>query len=77
MHSFDDVGFRDLEQFIVALQVLALPMLEAFPAEIGLPQFKALDHRPHRAIDDSDPLLEQFNELVATVKCHMRLNPGG
>ena len=54
----DDVGPGELQQLVVALQVLGV-VLEALAAVVGLGQLVALDHRAHGAVDDQDALLQQ------------------
>jgi len=51
----DDLGLRQNEGIIVALEVL-LPVLEALAPVTGLVELVALDHRTHRPIDDEDAL---------------------
>ncbi len=53
----DDIRTREDEDVAVAAQVLRV-ILEALAAEVGLRQLVALDHRPHRAIEDEHALLE-------------------
>ena len=57
----DDVGPRELEQLVVALQVLRM-VLEALAAVGRLVEPVALDHRAHRAVEDHDALGEQAGQ---------------
>ena len=59
----DHVGPRQDQDVVVALQILRM-ILEALAAEVGLGQLVALDHRPHRAVEDEDPLGEQGAQRV-------------
>ena len=54
----DDVGPRQHEQVVVALQIARM-VREALAAEIGLSELVALDHRPHRAVENQ----KAFGEL--------------
>ena len=54
----DDVGPRQDQQVVVAAQILRV-VLEPLAAEIGLGGLVALDHRPHRAVEDEDALRER------------------
>jgi hypothetical protein len=49
----DDVGPRQDQQVVVALQILRM-ILEPLAAEVRFRQLVALDHRPHRAVEDED-----------------------
>ena len=66
MDRLEDVGAGEGEDVVVALQVLRV-VPEALPAVVGLGQAVGLHHRPHRAVDDDDPLREQRLERVDTV----------
>ncbi len=54
----DDRGLREDEEVVRALEVPRVGP-EAVPAVRGLVQPLALDHRPHRAVDDGDPPREE------------------
>ena len=58
MDGADDVGPREDEDVAVALQVARM-IGEALAAEVRFGQLVALDHRPHRAVEDEDAALEQ------------------
>ena len=58
MDRADDVGPRQHEHVAVALEVARM-VREAVAAEVGLRQLVALDHRPHRAVEDQDAFGEQ------------------
>ena len=53
-----DLWPRQHEHIVIALQVARMAP-EAITTEIGLRQPVPLDHRPHRAVEDEDPLCEQ------------------
>mmetsp|Transcript_36612 Transcript_36612/g.84976 ORF Transcript_36612/g.84976 Transcript_36612/m.84976 type:complete len:483 (-) Transcript_36612:1085-2533(-) len=59
----DDIGPREQQQLVVALQVLGV-VLEALAAVVGLGQLVALDHRAHRAVEHGDALLEQGRQAL-------------
>ena len=63
MDAADDVGPRQDEQVVVALEV-ARVRREARAAEVGLGEAVALHHRAHRAVDDEDPVAEEGVEEV-------------
>ena len=58
----DDLWTCELEQLVVALEWLALPVCEARPAEIRLSELALLNHRAHRAVEDDDALTQQSGE---------------
>ncbi len=58
VNAGDGVGTRQHEKIVVALEIPRV-VLEALAAEVRFREVAALDHRPHRAIEDEDPLLEQ------------------
>ncbi len=58
---FDEVGAREAEQIVVALQVVGMGA-QAFAAKVRLLQAEGLDHRAHRAIQDGDALGEERAE---------------
>jgi hypothetical protein len=58
---FDDPGPRQLEQVAVAFQALRM-VLEALAAVVGLAQLVALDHRPHRPVEDDDAFLQDLRQ---------------
>ena len=58
MDSLDDVGTGDGEDVVVPLEVVTV-ILETFSAEVLLRQGMALDHRPHRTIEQGNPVLEE------------------
>ncbi len=64
----DDVGPRQHQQVVVALQV-ARVILEALAAEVGLGQLVPLDHRAHRAVEDEDALREQSSSQSCRSSC--------
>lgn len=55
VNFFDDVGTREAEEIVVALEVVR-EVREAGATEIGFLQGVGLDHRTHRAIEDGDAL---------------------
>ena len=63
----DDCRLSDIEQVVVAFEVLALPVLEPIPAEIGFAQLALLDHGPHGAIQDDDPLAQHALQVTGSV----------
>ena len=62
----DDLGLRDREQVVVALEV-AGPVGEALAAVAGLRGPVALDRRAHRSVDDQDPLAQGGAELLGGI----------
>src|SRR2546421_687335 len=64
MNLLNQVGFGDAQQIIASLQVMG--MSGKLPSAIaGLIQVIALNHRPHRAVNDDDPLAKELSELCA------------
>ena len=53
----DDVGPGDDEVLVAALEI--------GPAEILRGEVRLLEHRPHRAVDDEDPLRQELEELLS------------
>ena len=64
----DDVGPRETEEVVVALEILAV-IREALAAEVGLAELVALDHRAHRAVEHRNTLVEQGGERGQMVSC--------
>ena len=64
MDSLDHVGAREHEQVVVAGEIPRVAR-EPLAAEVGLPEPAALDHRPHRAVEDQDALPQRGVELRA------------
>ena len=44
---------------------------EPFAAKVGLRQRVPLNHRPHRAVEDQDPLREKRFELCPDISFHL------
>ena len=63
MDLLDDVRLGQGKQIIRAFQIARMGG-ELRAAVSGLIQLVALDHRPHRAVDDEDPLLQRFEKFV-------------
>ena len=59
MNLLDDLRLREIQQLVIPLQVLALPIRKPLPAKLLLAELVLLDRRPHRAIDDDDAFAEQ------------------
>src|SRR6185369_16235931 len=68
MDRADHVGPRQDEQVAVAA-LRAGMVLEARAAEVRLLERVALDHRPHRPVEDEDPLLQLFAEQGPAFGC--------
>ena len=67
----DHVGLRQLQQVVVALQVLRV-VGEARAAVLGLAEPAALDHRAHRAVEDDDALLQDVGQPdAARIGCRV------
>ena len=64
----DDVGPRQHEQVVVALQVARVGG-EPLAAEVGLGEAVALHHRAHRAVEDEDAVAEDGVEDVGRRCC--------
>ena len=58
MEFLDQVGTRQAENIVVALEVVRVAA-ETLAAEIGLRELAGLRHRPLGALEDDDALLEQ------------------
>ena len=77
MDVLDDIGPRQAQQLIVALDVL-VKVLEAFAAVLGFAQLEALDHGAHRAIKNGNALFQDGGELLSAGiddglhACHFR-----
>ena len=75
MDILDDIGTRQVQQIVISLEVLASPIAEALSPKIRLRQLPLLDHRPHRAVNDRDAVLQQAFQLADSVRLrtHLRL----
>ena len=77
----DDVGPRQHQQVVVALEVAVMIVQAAGrrAAEVGLAEPALLDHRAPRAVEDEDALAEEAGELGGAVGLHggQRLANGG
>ncbi len=58
------------EDFVAALQVLALPIRETLPAEVLLRQFVTLHHRAHGAVEHDDALAHERFEGMQNFRRH-------
>jgi hypothetical protein len=63
---------RDREQVVVALQIARMIVQPARTraAEIGFAEPLALHHRPHRAVEHEDALVQQAGKLGGAVGLH-------
>ena len=59
MDPLNDIGTRDGENVIVALQVLPV-IFESLTPEVFLSQGVTLDHRSHRTVEQCDPAGEKL-----------------
>ena len=59
----DDVGTRQAEQLVVALDVFG-EIFEALPPVIGFGQLKALDHGAHGPVEDGDAGLKDLGQRL-------------
>ena len=59
MNVLDDLRLGEVQQIVVALEVLAVPILEPLAAKCRLVQLVLLDHRAHRAVEDDDAFAQQ------------------
>ena len=59
-----DVGLSQLKQFEATFEILAFPIVEAFPAILLFGQLVTLNHGAHGAIEDDDALAEQAFDRV-------------
>ena len=64
----DDLGLREIEQLVVALEILALPIAESLSAELFLRQLVLLNGGAHGAIDEDNALLEQGLERMMGIR---------
>jgi hypothetical protein len=62
VNLLDQLRLREIEHVVVALQVLG-PIPETLASIRRLVQLALLDHRPHRAIEDDNPLAQALFEL--------------
>ena len=60
----NDVGAREDEQIVVPLEIARVPA-QSLAAKVRFGRRVPLDHRPHRAIEDQDPVREQLVELLS------------
>ena len=65
MDLADDVGLGEEQDLVVALEILAGPVLEAVAAVLGFAELVTLDHGAHGAIDDDKPLAEAIHQIGA------------
>src|SRR5881409_135445 len=63
VNLLDDLGLRDVQQFVVALEILASPIPKALSAKLSLSQLVLLDDGAHRAIEDHDALAQEAFKL--------------
>jgi hypothetical protein len=68
----DDIGARQHEYVAVAFEI-ARVRAEPFSPELLLRQLVALNHRPHRAVEDEDAVREKRVEPVSC--CHRGFRP--
>ncbi len=66
----DELRLGEHEQVVRALEV-DRRVGEARAAEVGFTEPVALDHRPHRAVEDQDPAVEERAKLVGLVRLHI------
>ena len=66
---FDDLRLGDLEQLVVALEVLPLPIAEPLASELGLAQLVTLDDSSHCPINDGNALIQQVYKSLTTRPC--------
>ena len=59
MDVAQDVGLRDVEHVVIALDLVG-EVGEAFAAIVGLRESEALNHCPHAPIKDEDALLKEL-----------------
>ena len=69
VNFFDDLRLGDLEQLVVALEVLPLPIAEALASKLGLAQFVTLDDSSHGSINDGNALFQQVHKSLTTRPC--------
>ena len=73
MNAFDQLGLGEVEQVVVAFEVLP-PVAEVLAAIVRFGQLVLLDHRAHRTVDHDDApaqeLFEVFRPLCWSV--HLR-----
>ncbi len=62
MQIVDRLRAREIEQIVVAAQ-LAIPGVEARPAEAGLIKPQRLDHRAHGAVEHENALRGELAQL--------------
>ena len=67
VNLFDDLRLREVEQFVVTFEILALPILEPFAAELLFAQPILLDDRAHRPVEDDEALAQETRELFNSV----------
>ena len=67
MNLFDDRRIGQTENIIRAFEIARM-IRELRTAETGFIQPVALDHRPHRAVEDEDAAVEQFAKFGGTVR---------
>jgi hypothetical protein len=66
MNFLDDGRLGDLEEFVVALEILAGPVLEPVTAELGFTELVPLDDRAHGTVDDDDALFQERDQTFAS-----------
>ncbi len=63
------VGPGEHQQIVVAPQIVGMPG-ESIAAKIRFGQLVALDHRPHRTIEDEDPLRQESMQRGQNISAH-------
>src|SRR6185369_3942968 len=67
VNLLDDLRLSEIEQLVVALEILALPIAKAFAAKLLLTQLVLLDGCTHRAVDDDDAFAKQGGKWMEIV----------
>ena len=75
MNRRNDGRLGERQEIVVALEV-AGPVREALAAEFHLAQAPALNHRPHRAVEDHQPPPEKLEERLAIAHLPLEVHSG-
>lgn len=66
VNGLDDVRLRDVQDVVIEAKILGMPR-KLLAAVVRFRELTRLDHRPHGAIEDDDPLLQEFPELIRAI----------
>jgi hypothetical protein len=78
VHAANDVGPGQRQEVVVALEVVRMRgetricVQSARSAVVGFAEAVALDHRPHRTVEDEESALQEGGKFGAAVRLHLK-----